>query len=41
MVIIADFTAIGDHVGLLAKYSAAAPAMWGDDIDVPEEKSNN
>ncbi len=35
----ADFTAIGDHVGCFPKKSAAAPATCGAAIEVPERKS--
>src|SRR6185312_7243322 len=39
VVMSADFTAFGDHVGLVCRSSAARPAMCGADIDVPLLKS--
>jgi hypothetical protein len=35
----ADLTSPGVQSGFADRYSAARPAMWGDDIDVPERNS--
>ena len=38
VVIMADFTAAGDHVGYLPSINAPMPAACGDAIDVPDMK---
>ena len=41
VVIIADLIAMGVALGLTPRYSPARPAMCGDDIEVPDRKSQS